>query len=110
MLNFRITGSTIPLLTAALSDLEDALADGNDFQIHPRPTDWEATPRDSSVYQGRVHSNPQVQLLQAEFAQHRLRADIADKDLSNRLTKLYRAARTSLEENGTSTFISHWEH
>ena len=104
LLNFRITGSTIPLLTAALSDLEDALADGNDFQIHPRPTDWETTPRDSSVYQGRIHSNPQVKLLQAEFAQHRLRADIADKDLSNRLTKLYRAARTSLEENGTSTF------
>ena len=104
LLNFRITGSTIPLLTAKLSDLEDALADGNDFQIHPRPTDWDATPRDSSVYQGRVHSNPQVQLLQAEFAQHRLRADIAEKELSNRLTKLYRAARTSLEENGTSTF------
>jgi very-short-patch-repair endonuclease len=103
LLNFRITGASIPLLTAELHDLEDALANGQDFQIHPRPPDWEATPRDAAVYQQRTNDDPRIQLLREEFCQRRLHADIADKDLGNRLTQLYRAARNSLEENGANT-------
>ncbi|NLN88402.1 MAG: DUF4011 domain-containing protein, partial [Syntrophomonadaceae bacterium] len=105
LLNFRVTSSTIPILTAELSDLEDALADGMDFQIHARPTDWEGNLRDTGIYRRRMHSNPHIQLLKAEFSQHRLRADLPEKELTNRLTQLYRAARTSLEENGASTFF-----
>lgn len=105
LLNFRVTGSTIPLLSAKLSDLEDSLADGEDFQIFPRPTDWESSPRDASVYQKRMSRDPQIELLKAEFAQHRLRADLPEKDLANRLTQLYRSARTSIEENGANTLF-----
>lgn len=105
LLNFRVTGSTIPLLSAKLSDLEDSLADGEDFQIFPRPTDWESSPRDASVYQKRMSRDPQIELLKSEFAQHRLRADLPEKDLANRLTKLYRSARTSIEENGANTLF-----
>lgn len=105
LLNFRVTSSIIPLLTATLSDLEDALADGTDFQIYPRPVDWEGNIRDTNVYQMRMHSSPQIQLLKAELSQHRLRADIPEKELSSRLTQLYRAARTSREENGANTFF-----
>ncbi|MDO8673831.1 MAG: DUF4011 domain-containing protein, partial [Dehalococcoidia bacterium] len=103
LLNFRVSGSSIPLLTAELSDIEDSLADGLSFQIHPRPVDWEGTARDATVYQRRTYNDPQMLLLREEFTQHRLRADLAEKDLSNRLTQLYRAARTSLEENGANT-------
>lgn len=103
LLNFRVTGASIPLLTAELHEIEDALADGHDFQIHPRPADWESTLRDVTVYQGRTNNDPRVQLLREEFSQHRLRADAAEKELSTRLTSLYRAARTSLEENGANT-------
>jgi very-short-patch-repair endonuclease len=105
LLNFRVTSSTIPILTAELPDLEDALADGKDFQIHSRPTDWENHLRDTNIYKKRMHSDPQIQMLRAEFSQHRLRADLPEKELANRLTQLYRAARTSLEENGASTFF-----
>lgn len=103
LLNFRVTAGSILLLCPALSDLEDALAEGQDFQMAPRPLDWEATPRDETVYRRRNNSDPQVRLLREELAQHRLRADLPDKDLSMRLTRLYRAARTSLEENGANT-------
>ncbi len=103
LLNFRLTGAGIPLLIPELHDIEDALADGRDFQIHPRPSDWEATPRDATVYRRRNNSDPQIQLLREEFHQHRLRADLTEKDLVYRLTQLYRAARTSLEENGANT-------
>ena len=103
LLNFRVTGANIPLYATDLHELEDALANGQDFQIHPRPVDWQVTPRDAAICQLRTHSDPQTTLLREEFRQHRLRADLADKELANRLTQLYRAARTSMEENGANT-------
>ncbi|MEX0975258.1 MAG: DUF4011 domain-containing protein [Bacillota bacterium] len=73
LLNFRPTSGSIPLLCPTLSALEDALAEGQDFQIAPRPLDWEATPRDQTVYRRRTNTDPVVQLLNQEFGQHRLR-------------------------------------
>lgn len=105
LLNYRPTKSTISILTAELSDLEDALADGNDFQIHPKPMDWEKDPRDKKIYQKRMYSDPQIQLLKAELSQRRLRTDLSEIELTNRLTQLYRTVRTSIEENGASTFF-----
>ena len=103
LLNFRVTGTCVPLLTVELNELEDQLADGRDFKIHPRPADWEGNPRDARLFQRRQKNDPLVELLQEEFSQQRLRADLTEKELSNRLTQLYRAARTSLEENGANT-------
>jgi very-short-patch-repair endonuclease len=103
LLNFRVTGTCIPLLKVELNELEDQLADGRDFKIYPRPADWEENPRDARVFQRRQKNDPMVKLLQEELSQQRLRADLTEKDLSNRLTQLYRAARTSLEENGANT-------
>ncbi|MCM1565779.1 MAG: DUF4011 domain-containing protein, partial [Dehalobacter sp.] len=103
LLNFRVTGSCIPILTVELNELEDQLADGEDFRIHPRPVDWDESSRDSKVFIRRQKNDPLVKLLQEEFSQQRLRADLTEKELSNRLTQLYRAARTSLEENGANT-------
>jgi Superfamily I DNA and RNA helicases and helicase subunits len=103
LLNFRLTGASVPLLTAELGDLEDALADGLDFPILPRPSDWDGTPRDSNVYRKRTMNNPMMQLLREEFNAGRLRADLSEKELSTRLTQIYRSARTSLEENGANT-------
>ncbi|MCL6558797.1 MAG: DUF4011 domain-containing protein, partial [Firmicutes bacterium] len=103
LLNFRVTGTCIPLLKVELNELEDQLADGQDFKIHPRPADWDENPRDARVFQRRQKNDPMVKLLQEEFSRQRLRADLTEKELSNRLTQLYRAARTSLEENGANT-------
>jgi very-short-patch-repair endonuclease len=105
LLSFRVTSASIPLLIPELATLEDKLYDGADFQVHQRPQDWEATPRDATVFQRRAHTDPQVALLQDEFASHRLRADLPEKELGMRLTQLYRAARTSIEENGANTLF-----
>ncbi|MEN6525145.1 MAG: DUF3320 domain-containing protein [Candidatus Polarisedimenticolia bacterium] len=103
LLNFRPTGASLPLLIPELHELEDALADGDDFQVLPRPTELDATPRDSIVLRRHTNSDPQLALLRTEFAQHRLRGDLSDKELPTRLTALYRAARNGLEENGANT-------
>jgi very-short-patch-repair endonuclease len=105
LVSFRMTGGSIPLLTPDPAAMEDAFASGGDFQIYPRPEDWEGTPRDSRVYERRTNSNPETALLMDELGQGRLRADLPEKDLGVRLTKLYRSARSSMEENGANTLF-----
>lgn len=105
LLNFRTGSAGIPILTTQLEQLENELADGRDFEIHPIPQDWSTSPRDSKAFQHRTHTEAERHLLDQEFKAHRLRADLTADELGGRLTQLYRAARTSLEENGANTLF-----
>jgi len=107
LLNFRVTASSIPLLAVDLNQLEDQLAAGQDFTIQSaagRTGDTRGrTERDPTGVSEPAAKRSAAAGPGREFKQNRLRADLAEKDLSNRLTSVYRAARSSLEENGTNT-------
>ncbi|QGQ99582.1 DUF3320 domain-containing protein [Paenibacillus psychroresistens] len=103
LLNFRMTQSSIPLMSTQLSELEDALADSQEFQILAKPQDWGDSPRNLELFQSISNDNPVVTLLTQEFTQKRLRAELTELDLNNRLVNLYRSARLSIEENGANT-------
>ena len=40
LINLRMTKTQLPILTNSLDELENALADGSDFTILPKPADW----------------------------------------------------------------------
>ena len=103
LLNLRITQSTIQLFSINLSDFEDALADGNEFQVLTKPDEWVNTNINSGVYQTINMSDPIVDLLKFDLSHKRLRTYLTDSELQSSLTKLYRASRLSLEENGANT-------
>ncbi|WP_088549167.1 DUF3320 domain-containing protein [Paenibacillus aquistagni] len=105
LLNFRLTKSSIPVISAHLGDLEDALADGDEFQLLARPSDWEENGRNPNLYQNVNVNHPLVKLLQEEFVRRRLRADLNAQDLEKRIVHIYRSARTALEENGANTLF-----
>lgn len=102
LLNLRLTKTMVPLLSSSLDDLEDALADGGDFSIRPRPTDW--TPVNGSVGFENLHIvEGYSALLQSEFKSGRLRSALTETELNNALKALYRSAKTDMEENGANT-------
>lgn len=103
LLNFRLTKSALPLLNSNLGELEDALADGREYQILARPSDWENTVRSADLFQSVSHSHPLAGLIHQEFQHQRLRADAGDRELAEKAIHLYRSARLSLEENGANT-------
>ena len=41
LINLRMTKTQLPILTNSLDELENALADGSDFTILPKPADWQ---------------------------------------------------------------------
>ncbi|GLX65724.1 DUF3320 domain-containing protein [Paenibacillus glycanilyticus] len=103
LLNFRLSKSSIPIITAQLGDLEDALADGEEFQLLAKPSDWQNNGRNADLYQSINNDHPLAQLLREEFNRKRLRVDLDAVELEKRMVNLYRSARVSLEENGANT-------
>ncbi|WP_345952877.1 DUF3320 domain-containing protein [Mucilaginibacter sp. PAMB04168] len=103
LLNVRITKSVIQFITINAGKLEDALADGTEFQVLAKPTDWSNNPRDTGVYEALHQSDPIADLVKNELSQRRLRTYLSDLELDYSLTSLYRSSRLSLEENGANT-------
>jgi hypothetical protein len=103
MLNTRITKSTIQLISVSLNILEDALAAGEEFQLLPKPSDWDNPLRRAGVYQALNQTDPIIDLVKNELSQKRLRTYLSETDLVNGLTNLYRSSRLSMEENGANT-------
>ncbi len=103
LLNLRITQSTIQLFSVNLSSFEDALADGDEFQVLTKPDEYFNQNKNSGVYQALDMSDPIVDLLKFDISHKRLRTYLTEGELKTGLTKLYRASRLSLEENGANT-------
>jgi len=117
LLNFRETKKTLGILCPDLPSLEDALAAGERFKIHPRPSDLDDTqPRLAEVHLRRTGEDALDELLKGEFEAHRLRSAVPENELNRRLLEIFREARTSLEESGANTlylalgFLAWYEH
>lgn len=103
LLNIRLTKSTLQLISVQIPLLEDALADGEEFAILPRPGDWGNGAMDAGLYRSLYQTDPIVDLVKQELTQKRLRSYLNESELVNSLTHLYRSSRLSLEENGANT-------
>ena len=103
LLNTRITRNTLQLISVRIGELEDALADGQEFQILERPQDWDNPLMSAGIYQALHASDPIIDLVKSELKQRRMRAYLTDEALRRSLTYLYRSSRLALEENGANT-------
>jgi very-short-patch-repair endonuclease len=103
LLNTRMTKSVIQFISVNSGKLEDALAEGKEFQILAKPSDWSNTPRDAGIYQAVNTSDPIADLVSHELTQQRLRTYLTEAELNINLTNIFRVSRLSLEENGANT-------
>ena len=103
LINMRLTKAVVPLLTADVATLEDALADGEEFQVTSRPLEWDLA--NVNVFSAETTNDlgPYKELIALECKHKRVPTIFPEKELNNTLTKMYRSAKTSLEENGAST-------
>ena len=99
LINLRLTKTQLPILTNSLDELENALADGSDFTILPKPADW----RMEEFSFEALHELRAAGIIKAEFENKRLRTVLTESELSKSIKELYRTAKTALEENGANT-------
>jgi superfamily I DNA and/or RNA helicase len=103
LLNIRMTKNTLQLISTDLDLFENTLADGSEFRVLHRPTDWDNPLYDNGLYQPLSEASPLIQLIKSELTQKRLHSYLDETDLAKSLTHLYRSSRTALEENGANT-------
>ena len=103
LINMRLTKNIIPLYTSSLDELEDALADGSDFAIYPRPSEWQISSEPNFENMHSLAGRESV--IKHEFKNKRLRAALTEGELTKRLKDLYRAYKASLEENGANSLF-----
>lgn len=102
LINMRLSKTTVPILTSSLDELENALFDGGDFSIQPRPENWHIPQSDISFE--NIHDlGNSGELIKTEFKSNRLRSSLSETELTKAIKELYRASRTALEENGANT-------
>ena len=99
LINLRMTKTQLPILTSSLDALENALADGSDFTILPKPSDWRL---DEFSFEA-LHEKGATGIVKAEFENKRLRSVLTEGELSKAIKGLYRTAKAALEENGANT-------
>lgn len=103
LLNIRLTKSTLQLISVNINLLEDALADGKEFTVLPKPSDWNNDIMSAGIYQSISQTDPIIDLVKQELTQKRLRSYLSETELNHSLTGLYRSSRSSIEENGANT-------
>ncbi len=103
LLNVRRTRSLIPLMSAQLPLLEDALADGKDFVLMPRPSDWKLTEEEADNFHAITESEAICELVTHELNLGRLHSFDSEAEAQKNYTHLYRSARLAMEENGANT-------
>ncbi|MBL9087653.1 MAG: DUF4011 domain-containing protein, partial [Planctomycetia bacterium] len=104
LLNHRDTKTSIPLLCVSLAGLEDKLAGGSVFELHPEPEVLgPSDPRSAALFPtGAGH---RASYLQTELDALRLHSSLGADELESRLTQLFRASRETLEEGGANTLF-----
>ena len=101
LINLRFTKAVVPLLCNNVATLEDALTEGEEFSVLPRP--------DNMAINGEITVEALTDLgllqeyIELESKHKKLHSFYLEKELNCCLTKMYRSAKTSLEENGAST-------
>ena len=101
LINFRISKTTVPLIISSVDDLEDALADGEDFSVMPRPEDVKLS--GGVTFDALSEIGDCAEIIKSEFNNHRLRSVFTETELGNAIKEIYRASKLAMEENGANT-------
>lgn len=103
LINVKPKSSMIPLLINNLSSFEDSLADQNDYEIVPRPMEWDAHGINAYNFESLTNFGSYAQVLEDNLAHNKINSWWPAKELDKLITKLYRSAKSSMEENGANT-------
>lgn len=101
LLSYTENRKGLRLLAPDVKDLEDLLYEGKEFQILPRMKDLDTLDGGDSLSPLEIQSVFRT-LLEGEYLQGKLRTLLPEIDLEKKLTKIFREAKTQMEESGAN--------
>ena len=104
LLNLHFTKGVLALDAPDPGRMEDRLADGHPLRLVPRPPLMTGgDPRGAAAHEQRGQEEILRAYAKAALGRNEVTVDLPAEELTARLLSLFRAARTSLQENGANT-------
>lgn len=101
LLNYQEKRKGVRLLTPDIKILEDTLYEGKEYSILSKMSDLHQL-EGSDALSPKAIQERYEDLLQGEFNQGKLRTLLSEEELEKKMTKLYRDAKTQMEESGAN--------
>lgn len=106
LINFKPGKQAIPLFAAEPAAIEDRLAEGKSLRLKSlRALLPESDPRSADQHARATQASRKEHQSQEALARGELLADLEATELEERLTEIFRSARTSQEEGGANTLF-----
>lgn len=103
LLNFKDTKKNVPLLCHNLAELEDSLADGEEFWLYSHAADeLSEKGRKQTGLVAHGITKAFADALRNDFLNKRLRLKVSENECGKRLLAIFREARTALQDNGAN--------
>ncbi|AVI58428.1 DNA helicase (plasmid) [Paracoccus yeei] len=102
LLNFRETRGAVPLICPDISGTEDRLAHGEVFRLLALKDEQAVAGRDLTPEDAR---RIELDLARDALSRGQIAVPLTARDMVDRLTELYRKARSDLAEGGTNTLF-----
>ncbi len=105
LINLRLTRSVVPLLFHQVAELEDRLADKQEFSLAPLPEGALHSLEENGV---EWHIKDEIEaskIIDTSIVSKRLYVPFLREILDKNLTHLYRTSRSSLQENGANSLF-----
>ncbi|SIR12987.1 Protein of unknown function [Paracoccus thiocyanatus] len=102
LLNFRETRGAVAMICPDISGTEDRLANGETFRLLALKDENAVSGRDLSADEAR---RIELDLARDALARGQIAVPLTSRDMTNRLTELYRKARSDMAEGGTNTLF-----
>lgn len=103
LINVRPRSSMIPLLINDIYCFEDSISEENEYEIVPRPSEWDAHGINAFDFESLSKFGPYSQILEDNIKRNKISSWWPEKEFNKLITKLYRSAKESMEENGANT-------
>ena len=104
LLNTRLGRKVIPFISFEIEHLEDHLQAGEDYSITPSPGK-KLEPNAEGMYDSARQATEHQTYVSELIRNHKMASYLTETELQNALKHVYRAARTSLEENGANSLF-----
>lgn len=103
LLNCRPTGNFIPLMVKDLSEFENRIASGQEFEVAPQPAGLASVDFTKGVFEAMNTMFEYSDIMADALKQSRIYSLWHEEALSKSFTNLYRSSRLSIEENGANS-------
>ncbi|OYP38037.1 DUF3320 domain-containing protein [Rhodopirellula sp. MGV] len=105
LLNFKSNKQSIPILCPDISQLEDRLADGGKLRLISLSEQNPLGDRDAETHRQRTNQDLNLEFARQALGRDEITCTLTEKELSGRLTTIYRNVKNDLSEGGTNTLF-----